>query len=213
MKKFVVDNLNFGPYVMKTKCEQRIIDDLLEAGNKLKNNKDKGYQHKLASIGIDTFKFEKQTEEKFYQDITPYMQAYRKGHCKYHRIEERTVKIRSIDLWINYMKPGDFNPIHTHGGDYSFVLFLDVPEILSKEQREFNGTTVGPGELMFEYSQQARPRWSTTGYAIKPQTGDFLIFPALLQHWVIPFRSDCTRISVSGNMEICNREELPNDYF
>ena len=33
--KIIVDNLNFGPYVMKTKCEQRIIDDLLDAGNKL----------------------------------------------------------------------------------------------------------------------------------------------------------------------------------
>ena len=25
------------------------------------------------------------------------------------------------------------------------------------------------------------------------------IFPAWLKHWVAPFKSDCTRISVSGN--------------
>jgi len=26
------------------------------------------------------------------------------------------------------------------------------------------------------------------------------IFPAWLKHWVSPFKSDCTRISVSGNI-------------
>jgi hypothetical protein len=204
-----IQELNFGPFVMKTKCEQSIIDDLLLAGSKLKNK----YNHKLASIGIDTYKFDRETEENFYSRMTPYMQAYRNGHCKFHRIENLDVQLRSIDLWINYMRPGDFNPIHTHGGAYSFVLFLDVPEVLRKEQRNHTGTTVGPGELMFEYAQQARPRWATTGFTISPQPGDFIIFPALLQHWVVPFRSDCTRISVSGNMEIANRDKLPHDYF
>ena len=28
----------------------------------------------------------------------------------------------------------DFNPVHTHGGDYSFVIFLDVPKILKKNK-------------------------------------------------------------------------------
>ena len=26
------------------------------------------------------------------------------------------------------------------------------------------------------------------------------IFPASLKHWVFPFKSDCTRVSVSGNV-------------
>ena len=39
------------------------------------------------------------------------------------------------------MKAGDFNPLHTHGGDYSFVLFLDVPKQLEKEQEDFKGTS------------------------------------------------------------------------
>jgi len=40
-----------------------------------------------------------------------------------------------------------------------------------------------------------------------------IIFPALLQHWVVPFKSKCTRISVSGNLEVVNRKNLPNDFF
>ena len=33
-----------------------------------------------------------------------------------------------------------------------------------------------------------------------PEEGDMFIFPAWLKHWVSPFKSDCVRISVSGNV-------------
>ena len=94
-----------------------------------------------------------------------------------------------------------------------FVLFLDSPKELEKEAKEFEGTSVQPGSLLFEYTQQARPRWSTTGASAFPKTGDFYMFPALLQHWVCPFKSKVTRISVSGNLRITNRDKLPRDYF
>ena len=66
---------------------------------------------------------------------------------------------------------------------------------------------------MFEFTQQAKPRWATTGTIVQPQPGDFFMFPALLQHWVCPFKSKVTRISVSGNMRIENRDKFPHDYF
>ena len=33
-----------------------------------------------------------------------------------------------------------------------------------------------------------------------PEELDMFIFPAWLKHWVSPFKSDCTRVSVSGNV-------------
>ena len=111
------------------------------------------------------------------------------------------------------MKAGDFNPLHTHGGSFSFVLFLDVPKQLKKEQDEFEGTSAKPGALLLEYTQQAKPRWATTGAVVQPETGDFFMFPALLQHWVCPFKSKVTRISVSGNLRVMNWDKLPRDYF
>ena len=48
---------------------------------------------------------------------------------------------------------------------------------------------------------------------ITPETGDFFIFPALLQHWVVPYKTKCTRVSVSGNLTIINKNELPQGYF
>ena len=145
--------------------------------------------------------------------MTPYIRAYRDGHCKYHNLENLKVELNADDLWVNYMKAGDFNPIHTHGGDYSFVLFLDVPKKLEKEIKDFEGTSAKPGSLLFEFTQQAKPRWATTGTTISPETGDFYMFPALLQHWVCPFKSKITRISVSGNLRVLNWDKLPRDYF
>ena len=202
-------HINWGPYVMKTKVPDYIIKKLKTEGKKAKTS----YNHSLAGHLDHQFLYPPKVQQWFYTEIHPIIQAYRNGHCKYHGIEELNVNFTADDLWVNYMQPGDFNPKHTHGADYSFVLFLDVPKQLQKEQEKFEGTSVKPGALMFEYTQQAKPRWATTGKAILPETGDIIVFPALLQHWVCPFKSKVTRISVSGNLRILNRDKLPHDYF
>ena len=201
--------INWGPYVMKTKMPDYIVKKLKTEGKKTKEN----YNYKLAGHLDNQYKYPANVQKWFYEEIQPIVQAYRNGHCKFHGIEELTVELSADDLWVNYMKAGDFNPIHTHGGDYSFVLFLDIPKQLKKEQEEFEGTSAKPGSLMFEYTQQARPRYATSGTAIVPETGDFFMFPAMLQHWVCPFKSKVTRISVSGNLRIVNWDKLPKDYF
>jgi len=209
IEKVDYGHINWGPYVMRTKLPNYIIKKLKIEGTKAKVS----YNKSLAGHLDNQFLYPKNVQQWFYNEIHPIIQAYRNGHCKYHGIEELNVELRADDLWVNYMQPGDFNPVHTHGADYSFVLFLDVPKQLKKEQDKFEGTSGKPGSLMFEYTQQARPRWATTGKVILPETGDMIVFPALLQHWVCPFKSKVTRISVSGNLRILNRDKLPHDYF
>jgi uncharacterized protein (TIGR02466 family) len=201
--------MNWGPFVMKTKMPDYVIKKLKIEGTKAKVS----YNKSLAGHLDHQFLYPQKIQEWFYNEINPIIGAYRNGHCKYHGIEELNVDFTANDLWVNYMQPGDFNPVHTHGGDYSFVLFLEVPKQLKKEQEKFEGTSAKPGALIFEYTQQAKPRWATTGKMLLPETGDMVIFPALLQHWVCPFKSKVTRISVSGNLKIINKDKLPNDYF
>ena len=209
IKQVDYGHINWGPYVMRTKVPDYIIKKLKTEGKKAKEN----YNYALAGHLDNQFLYPKNIQRWFYEEIHPIIQAYRDGHCKFHGIEELNVELEADDLWVNYMQAGDFNPMHTHGGDYSFVLFLDVPKQLKKEQENFKGTSTPPGSLMFEYTQQAKPRWATTGTNILPETGDLYMFPALLQHWVCPFKSKVTRISVSGNLRIVNRDKLPRDYF
>ena len=211
IKNLEYSYMHWGPYVFNTKMPDYILKRLLKDGNKLR--KPDSYNHRLAGHLKNQFVYKRETQDWFYKEIHPIIDAYREGHCKYHGIKNLPIELQFDDLWVNYMKPGDFNPVHTHGGDYSFVLFLDIPKQLLKEQDEHEGTSLGPGLLAFEYTQQAKPRWATTGVSVNPTTGDFYMFPALLQHWVAPFKSKITRISVSGNIRIMNRDKLPHDYF
>ena len=199
----------FGPFVMKTKLPDYIINKLLEDGKK----ELKSYNKNLAGHLKSQFVYNSETINWFYNETSSIWQCYRDQHCEFHSLKKLQVELDAHDLWVNFMKPGDFNPFHVHGGDISFVLFLDVPDELQKEQDEHEGTGGKPGCLCFEYTQQAKPRWSTTGQLIYPKTSDMYIFPAMLQHWVAPFKSKVTRVSVSGNLEILNKKSLPDGYF
>ncbi len=209
IKEVDFSHINWGPYVMKTKMPDYVLKKLLREGKKAKQS----YNRKLAGHLDHQFLYPLKIQKWFYNEIHLFIKAYRKGHCKFHGLKEISVALEADDLWVNFMKPGDYNPKHTHGGTYSFVLFLDVPKQLKKEQEAFVGTSTKPGSLMFEYTQQARPQWATTGVSLEPKTGDFYMFPALLQHTVVPFKSKVTRVSVSGNIRITNQDKLPENYF
>ena len=101
-------------------------------------------------------------------------------------------------LWANFQGPGDFNPPHDHGGALSWVIYLTIPEALKEEQAAYKGRSAGPGGITFIYGEG--PRTFITHHSHFPQEGDMFIFPAGLKHWVFPFKSDCTRVSVSGNV-------------
>jgi len=209
IKKVDYTYINWGPFVMKTTVPEYIIKKLKAEGKKAKVS----YNKSLAGHLANQFLYPLEIQNWFYNEINPIITAYRKGHCKFHGMKDLRIELQADDLWVNYMQACDFNPVHTHGADYSFVLFLDVPKELKNEQKKFEGTSSKPGSLMFEFTQQAKPRYATTGSSILPSTGDFYMFPAMLQHWVAPFKSKVTRISVSGNLRIMNKANLPHDYF
>ncbi len=101
-------------------------------------------------------------------------------------------------LWINNQKQFDFNPPHDHDGALSFVIYLQIPDELKKENDAYVGKSGGPGGIQFLYGEGTRD--AITYQAQFPEEGDMYIFPAWLKHYVSPFKSDCTRISVSGNI-------------
>ena len=74
---------------------------------------------------------------------------------------------------------------------------MQIPDELKKEQQEYKGKSCGPGGIQFVYGDG--PRDCVTYQSFFPEEGEMFIFPAWLKHWVAPYRSDCTRISVSGN--------------
>ena len=69
---------------------------------------------------------------------------------------------------------------------------------LRVENQNYSGKSAGPGGLTFLYGDN--DDHCISYHSIFPAAGDMFIFPAWLKHWVYPFKSDVTRISVSGNV-------------
>tara|TARA_R110001592_G_scaffold61640_8_gene188069 strand:+ start:1334 stop:1975 length:642 start_codon:yes stop_codon:yes gene_type:complete len=203
-------HINWGPYVLLTTIPDYITDRMLEEGRKCKDTAN----HKLAGHLKFQFSYSTEIQQWFYNEITPVLELYIEEHCKFHGLEVKKRELEAMDLWVNFMKKGDFNPPHTHAGDYSFVYYLDVPDELQKEQEDYKGSDVaGPGAITVLHGESTRPKWTTCAHGLNPKKGAFMMFPALLQHTVAPFKSDITRVSVSGNLRTLNSEIYGNDYF
>ena len=123
-----------------------------------------------------------------------YDQAYEQYTNK--KYEKRPEYVLSA-LWCNYQRPNDFNPPHDHDGKLSFVIYCSIPEEIKKENQAYRGKSCGPGGIQFIYGNG--PRDCVTYMSFMPEENDCFVFPAWLKHWVAPYKSDVTRISVSGN--------------
>ena len=100
----------------------------------------------------------------------------------------------------NYQKALEYNPPHNHKADLSFIIYLQVPDEIKKENEKMQGVhnNEGPGMIVFDYGIDMP--LSIGSYSTLPRVGDILIFPAWLPHYVHAFKSDVERISVSGNI-------------
>ena len=106
------------------------------------------------------------------------------------------------DVWINYAKKHDFNPLHKHSGVYSFVLWVKIPYEFQDEKRVYplargDGCS---GKFLFCYPQ-ANISGCISNDIVDSFEWDLILFPSHLAHAVYPFyTSDEERISISGNL-------------
>jgi hypothetical protein len=61
-----------------------------------------------------------------------------------------------------------------------------------------------------ENSYKNLPEWNIRNHVIVPKKGDLYVFPALLSHYVAPFKSNIERISVSGNLSFRGANDQTN---
>jgi uncharacterized protein (TIGR02466 family) len=102
--------------------------------------------------------------------------------------------------WINFQHAGEFNPIHTHTGELSVVIYIDIPECIADENKEtWQSNAPSAGMISWTYGDAAMIA-TDYHYTHQPATGEMFIFPATLQHMVYPFKSDVERISMSFNI-------------
>lgn len=119
---------------------------------------------------------------------------------------EKKVNYELESLWINLQKKYEFNPRHSHAGDYSFVIWMRIPydlvdELTHKNCRDANESLNSLFEFHFispDGEMEVLPL-----FIDKTWEGTIVMFPSWLNHCVYPFyTSDDYRISISGNIKV-----------
>ena len=118
--------------------------------------------------------------------------------------EKQPVNWKFSQPWINFQKKHEFNPIHHHIGDYSFVLWIQIPYDLEEELKLdncINSNTERNSLFSFTHLDQYGIIVTTPLQIDKTWEGTMILFPSNLKHEVYPFfTSDDYRISISGNL-------------
>tara|TARA_R110000803_G_scaffold59922_1_gene118955 strand:- start:2173 stop:2787 length:615 start_codon:yes stop_codon:yes gene_type:complete len=196
-------NYNFfywGPLLFKIKLSP--FD--LEACAKLCTKKTKKFNKFLVGMIEHEHYVNPQTFQKI---LKPYLNIFKHAFKTWYKTPLGQEIIMS-SAWVNFMKAGEFNPPHTHVEcDFSSVLFIQVPQSLREEHKNFQKSEVselqkggGPGNIEFLYGE--RQPYGITQVTSFPEEGDLYIFPATLTHFVFPFKSKGERISVGANFNL-----------
>jgi hypothetical protein len=113
------------------------------------------------------------------------------------------------DAWVNFQKKHEYNPIHYHFQDLSWVLWVTIPyeldeEISAPHVRESNSKHAS--KFQFIYNKLDGGIGMHLIDIDKSYEGVMIMFPSYLKHQVYPFQtSDEYRISLAGNIKILDK--------
>tara|TARA_R110000824_G_scaffold143970_1_gene311741 strand:+ start:966 stop:1571 length:606 start_codon:yes stop_codon:yes gene_type:complete len=200
----MIDTIFFGKMICKYKINKKHIGDINKKYEEAKNNLDK-YGHRLAgriNSELDMTKIIQDT--KAWVKITKCMQHYINRSIKFELTKRGNIHLNIEGCWINDMVEQEYNPPHTHhnGSGFSVVMFLKVPKFINdaKDPHKFKD-----GQLGFISECGTYTRF------IEPVVGDFYIFSANHQHYVLPFKTKKPnefRRSMSFNFMAKDKNEI-----
>lgn len=114
------------------------------------------------------------------------------------------------NLWVNFQKKYEFNPLHWHSGIFSFVIWVNIPYNIDNERSigsSKNSYSPLASTFNFVYTDVLGDILTHTMSPEKMHEGGLVLFPAKLNHQVWPFyTSDDYRITVSGNVHLKGKE-------
>ena len=213
----------WGPFLYKTTITEEQRLKLLSQGKELKTD----YRHTLAGKIDKELGFDDAKRVEWEKELLPIVNEYltnliidfqNRNPEETKMLNDCSVSLQS--LWINYQQKGEYNPIHDHSGDISFVIYLNVPGELGLEKAKHNGPP--NGSISWEYGSRSSlyPRFFNSTTKIRdflqptcmvttmPLDGEIYMFPSYLRHYVQSFETEgVERISVSGNFTLEERQQ------
>lgn len=174
--------------------------------NKIIKHFDKSIKFNKQLAGNIKYEYELIDSKEYISNlIMPYIVEYEN---KYQYLKNIIILNKSLELqidkvWVNFMQKNEFNPIHTHSGIFSFVIWIDIPYNIKDEmntESSKNSNANIPGHFQFIYTNSLGKICNFNIPADKTFNNKGLIFPSTMNHAVMPFKtSNNYRISVSGN--------------
>ena len=187
-------------YWVESKLDKEMMDYLwsqikLAKENNI-NHKDKLVGHLTSSLTLPD------TEGKLNDCVTSMTRTLQYGAYSQY-INEGRLRLR--DLWVNFQKKHDFNPVHNHKGAVSFVIWMKIPykhkdEVNTARTKGIAGNCLS-GCFQFLFTSMLGEITTDIYYLDPSYEATILIFPCKFNHIVYPFyTSDEERISISGNI-------------
>ena len=176
----------FGPSIVKIKMPNKMIEEINEYVDKViqDENKMKDLNEGDKLIG--------KVQQEFLMEIN-FMKQIKWAEFLASNVSnwakmELNKEIRNFQLiksWVVRQFKNDYNPVHWHTGDISGVGYLKVPSHLGNTSQPDKKTNEN-GKLQLIFGSPNL--FSKSTFIVKPELGDFYLFPNYLMHTVYPFR-------------------------
>jgi hypothetical protein len=193
--------------------KDRLSDSTFNTLKKLSNeqrNSSQDFRRHLAGNLAEEYKltFDQSQKEIVYGELIGLAQKYMTEARNQRRIKKfgrpDVNNIQIIDpIWVNFMKAGEWNPVHFHAGAISCVMYLSVPPQIAQENTQSDHASrsnqPSAGKIQWTYGESIQ--FTESFFIQTPEEKDIWFFPAELKHFVYPFKSQVERVSISCNFK------------
>jgi hypothetical protein len=191
----------------QTKLSDEILEPIKLEIDQIKLDFDKSISHNQHLVGnLDHSYLLTDSNKRIEEIVTPLVREYIYSYNYIHLDKTTIFELYLNNVWVNFQKKHEFNPPHRHNGDFSFIIWIDVPYHIEEEYAVAPGSKSAdfiPGHVCFQFLNTLGNISNFNIPADKTFNNTMLIFPANFTHYVTPFYStDSYRISLSGNIDI-----------
>lgn len=195
--------LNYGYCI--DKVPQIVLDELKVQINNLQSDFSKGEKYNDTLVGEIEHEYGISPQFQTKQYIKDLAQRF-ENESQYMSSNYNSIpSLNFNDLWVNFQKKHEYNPIHNHSGIYSFVIWYQIPYTFENELKYHYGKNdCMHGTFAFVSPTPTHNRHNIMSNVLnidKTSEGLIAIFPSTLTHTVYPFySSDEYRITIAGNI-------------
>ena len=194
----------FSPIIGYKKLSPSFVEKL----NDSMNDKLEDWSDTLVGKVKAELKFNESLMDSFFKEMQDFIMKYQLNAELYTSMGTRGLNpnsdygIQATSGWFVRQFENEYNPVHVHPDSMlSCVGYLKLPDGIEKEwEEDYKDHHPSHGHIQFFHGTSVSH--TATNFMLKPQVGDFIIFPAHMFHTVYPFKTKGERRSFSVNFTV-----------